>query len=231
VLTACVLAAAACLAVAIAAGGTAYAMLTRKPTSAELSAAAAAGAASRWQRSPAGEIFPAGLGYTTDLLTQETARRIGISPAYGCAGAVDAAVAGLVRRDGCRAALRATYLDQLQGVVYTLGVLAFPGPREAAAFLSRYHAGRYPLGGLRALAIPGTAAARFGDAARQAASAQQAGPYVVLTVAGYADGRPGSAAGGRRPSVFTPATQLAAEVGAPLSQPMTVNCAGGEWSC
>jgi hypothetical protein len=50
-------------------------------------------------------------------------------------------------------------------------------------------------------------------------------------VAGYADGRPAAATGERRPSVFAPATQLAAEVSTPLPQPVTVNCAGREWSC
>ena len=63
----------------------ARAELTRKPTAAELSAAAAFGEASRWQRWPAGQIFPAGLPYTTNLLNDETARRAGIAPGYGCA--------------------------------------------------------------------------------------------------------------------------------------------------
>lgn len=225
------LAAVVLLVAAAGAATRAHAELTRKPTAAELSAAAALGEASRWQRWPAGRIFPATLPYTTDLLNNETARRAGIAPGYTCAAAVDVSLAALTRRYGCRAALRASYLDQLDGVVYTVGVLAFPGPRGAAGFFSQYSAGQAPVRGLRALALPGTPAAAFADAARQAATASLDGPYVVLTVAGYADGRPAAATGERRPAAFAGATQLATEVGTPLTQPLTVRCGAQEWSC
>ena len=216
---------------AVGAVGRARAEMTRKPTPAELSAAAALGEASRWQRWPAGRIFPPTLPYTTDLLNDETARRAGIAPGDACAAAVDTSLSALTRRYGCRAALRASYLDQLGGVVYTLGVLAFPGPRGAAGFFSHYSPGRTPVRGLRALALPGTPAAAFNDAARQAATASLDGPYVVLTVAGYADGRPAAATGERRPSAFDEATDLATDVGTPLAQPVTVRCGTPEWSC
>lgn len=221
----------ACLVAGAGAAAHAHAEMTRKPTAAELSAASAAGLDSRWQRWPAGRIFPARLGYTTDLLTQETAQRLGIAAGDACAPALDSAVAVLARRSGCRAALRASYLDQLGGVVYTLAVLAFPDSRAAARFLSRYPAGRYPVTGLRALGLPGTPAAAFTDAARQATSGSLAGPYVVLTVAGYADGRPAGTAREPRASVFSPATQLGAAIGAPLAQPVAVSCTAREWSC
>jgi NAD(P)-dependent dehydrogenase (short-subunit alcohol dehydrogenase family) len=216
---------------AVGAVGRARAEMTRKPTPAELSAAAALGEAGRWQRWPAGRIFPPTLPYTTDLLNDETARRAGIAPGDACAAAVDTSLTALTRRYGCRAALRASYLDQLGGVVYTVGVLAFPGPRGAAGFFSHYSPGRTPVRGLRALALPGTPAAAFNDAARQAATASLDGPYVVLTVAGYADGRPAAATGERRPSAFDAATDLTTDVGTPLAQPVTVRCGTPEWSC
>lgn len=224
-------AAAIVLVAAFGAAGRAHAELTRKPTSAELSAAAALGEASRWQRWPAGQIFPAKLPYTSNLRNGEAARRAGIAPGDGCAAAVDTALVALTRRYGCRAALRASYLDQLGGVIYTIGVLAFPGPRGAAGFFRHYSAGLIPVRGLHALALPGTPAAAFTDAARQAASASLHGPYVVLTVAGYADGRSAAATGEQRPSAFAPATQLATGIGTPLAQPVTVRCATQEWSC
>jgi hypothetical protein len=222
-------AAAACLVTALAAGLRVQAELTRPPTSAERASAAAAAVAGRWQTWPAGTIFPAAIGYTTGLLTRETARRVGIGTGTGCAAALAGAVARAAERAGCRAAIRATYLDQLQGVVYTAGVLAFPSPRQAAAFARGAGADRLPAG-LRALAFPGTASAGFGDAARQAASHRSRGPYVVLTVAGYADGRPASA-GPARPSVFAPAQQLAGAILAPLARPVSVNCASPQWAC
>jgi hypothetical protein len=43
---------------------------------------------------------------------------------------------------------------------------------------------------VRALAVSGTLAAGFGDAARQMSSVVAAGPYLVMYTTGYADGRP-----------------------------------------
>lgn len=219
-----------CLVTAVVAGSSARSELTRPPTAAERAAAASAAVAGRWQTWPAGRIFPATLGYVTNLLTHENARRVGISAADRCPAALDGAAAGLAERDGCRAVLRATYLDELQGVVYTAGVLAFGSPARAAAFASAFGHSTLPAG-LRAFGPAGTAAARFDDAARQKAVAEHAGPYVLLTVAGYADGRPASATGEHRASVFAPAGQLARELLTPLTLPVTVNCASREWAC
>jgi hypothetical protein len=216
-----------CLVVALVAWGKAHAELTRKPTAAELSAAAAQAVEQRWQTWPAGRIFPASLGYGTSLLSEETATRIGISAADSCVGSVDPALDRLIRRYGCRAALRATYADQLQGVVYTLGVLAFPDVRAALSFVSADR----DKNGLRALALAGTASARFDDAARETGTARQSGPYVILSVAGYADARPAAATGEQRPSDFAPASQLAAAIAAPLDAPTVVRCGTTEWSC
>jgi hypothetical protein len=271
-----------CLALGVTAESSAHAALTRAPTAAERSAAAAAAVASRWRSWPAGRIFPAGLGYLTSLQTTETARRAGISAGSGCRSAIVAVAGRQALQDGCRAALRATYADQLQGVVYTIGVFAFASPRGAAAFLralaadppggpagshaagsraagsrpagsraagsraagsrpaARFHARgadsvlateKSPWYGLRALAVPGTAGARFTNAARQVMTGRQQGPYVALVVAGYADGRPAAAAGRLRYVIFRPARQLAAEVLGPLSAPPAVTCARPEWLC
>jgi hypothetical protein len=228
---ACVaLAGAVCLVTAVAAGSRARAEQTRPPTTAERAAAASAAVAGRWRTWRAGRIFPATLGYVTYLQTREKAQRLAISPADGCAAALAGALAAVAERDGCRAGLRATYLDALQGVVYTAGVFAFGSPARAAAFAGAVTGSALP-DGLRAFGPAGTAAARFDDAARQSAVAQSAGPYVVLTVAGYADGRPASATGERRLSIFSPASQLAGELLAPLSRPVTVNCASRQWAC
>jgi hypothetical protein len=220
-----------CLAVAISAGSSARADLTSKPTRAELSAAAALAVAERWRSWPAGRIFPAELGYTTSLLTQGTARRIGIAPRTACPAGVDAVLRRLAARNGCRAVLRATYVDQLQGVVYTVGVLAFASGRGAGRFVRGLDADRSGVIGLSALAFPGTASAAFSDAARQASTAQRQGPYVVLTVSGYTDGRPAAATLEARGSVFAPATQLASRIIGPLTVPAVVNCRSPQWSC
>jgi type VII secretion-associated serine protease mycosin len=230
-LTACATVAALGLVVAIFATGRAHAMGTVKPTSAELSAAAATGVAQRWERTPAGAIFPAAIGYTTDLYTKETAARVVIDPADSCATAVDATLRAFARRDGCVAAMRADYADQLLGSVYTIGVLAFPSPARASDFYARIPSGAYPATGLNAFAVPGTPAALFDDGARQASATRLAGPYVVLAVAGYPDGRPATNPDEKRDAVFSPITQLVSAVAAPLARPLTVRCGSAEWAC
>jgi type VII secretion-associated serine protease mycosin len=219
------------IAVAVAAGGRAHAEQARKPTPAEISAAGAAGVAQRWERAPAGVIFPAAIRYTSDLFTHETASRVGIAPGTSCAAALDGTLRRLAESDGCVAGMRADYTDELNGSVYTLGVLAFPTAGEAARFYNAVPAGGYPATGLHALAIGGTAAALVRDGARQASAAQAAGPYVVLAVAGYADGRPALAGGERRDSVFDPASQLVSAIAAPLARPVAVRCGSSEWAC
>jgi hypothetical protein len=222
------LTAAVCLAATVTAGVAATRSLHRKPTAAEKAAAARSAMIARWRSWPAGRIFPASLGYHTALLTSETAGRTGISQQDSCAAALAASLAGLPAREHCTAGLRASYADQLQGTVYTIGLFVFPNSRKAAAFLTGLAATQFPL---RALAVAGTASARFDDAARQTSRARQAGPFVIVTTAGYADGRPEASTGETRNSVFAPASQLSSAVINPLTAPVTVNCASREWSC
>lgn len=225
------LAAAACLAVAVAAGAAARADLTRKPSTAQRDAAAAEAVADRWRDLPAGQIFPATLTYSTSLLTTETASRVGVASQSTCGSAIEPGLAGLAASEHCRAGLRATYVDELDGVVYTIGVLAFPNSRDAETFAARLSASRTGPISLLPLALPDTASAQFGPAAGQASTASHGGPFVVLTVAGYADGEPAGPGQQARPAIFAPATQLAGEVIGPLTRPVTVNCASRAWSC
>jgi hypothetical protein len=224
--------AACCLAGGLAAGIAARSTAAATPTAAELSAAAAAGTAQRWERETAGTIFPATVPYTTDLLTQESATRLGISAATGCGPALDHTLTALAARYGCQAGLRATYADQLQGTVYTAGVLAFRTGLAAADFFRNLPQSPFPATGLRTLPLPGTAAALFTDPARQLTTGQQHGPYVVLVVAGYTDGRAAAATAEQRASVFAAANPLASALSAPLGDPAGVNCHdAAQWSC
>ncbi|MEU8121812.1 hypothetical protein AB0C21_24155 [Spirillospora sp. NPDC049024] len=202
--------------------------LTRAPTPAERAAAAAAEPSGRYRTWPAGRIFPAGLRYRLGQASTETARRVGIGPDTRCETAVDDAFANSLTSRGCRAALRATYLDQAQGLAVTVGVVVFPDERtarEAVAWFPSHAAGP----GLRALPFAGSVAARFGDPARQASTAAQGGPYVVAATAGYADGRP--ALRGSLADAAELAPQLVQGVLRPLTAPATVRCGGREWRC
>ena len=143
-IAACATVAVAGVAVATFAGGRVHAEQTRQPTRAELSTAAATAVAQRWERMPAGRLFPATIGYTTDLQTKETATRLGIDPRTACARALDGTLLRRAERDGCVAGLRAGYADQLGGSVYTLGILVFPDKAKASAFYAKVPVIGYP---------------------------------------------------------------------------------------
>jgi hypothetical protein len=253
---------------AVVSAGRAHAELHRGPTATERSAAAAKAVALRWRSWRAGRIFPATLAYLAPDHRGGRALRLGIASRSSCAAGLDAIAAQAAAASGCRAVLRASYTDQLRGVVFTVGVAAFPASRGAAAFLHRLagpavlHGGPgapagtgtavhgdagAPVfsgylrdlpaaagpraGGVRALALPGTAAALFTDAVRQTVSGWQDGPYVVLATAGYADGRPAMAAAEPRYSLFWPAPQLAAALLRPLIAAPHVACGQPGWQC
>ncbi|WP_226900597.1 hypothetical protein [Nonomuraea phyllanthi] len=219
-----------CAVAAGVAGSAAGAELTRGPTAAELQAAARREVAERWRTWPAGRIFPATLPYSAEQGGRERASRIGISPRTSC-DPVDAEAAKALREAGCRGVLRATYVDALQGVLVTIGVVALRDEPGAARARTAFSDSGKPVPGLRPLAFSGTVADRFTPEVRQAGSVRQAGPYLVLTTSGQVDGRPTSAADEQRPAIFAFATEIAEHVLTDLSTPKVPDCAAEEWRC
>nr|BFE34086.1 hypothetical protein GCM10010200_063370 [Actinomadura rugatobispora] len=216
----------------------AWAMLNREPTTAELQRAADAEVARRWEAWPAGRIFPERVGYDLGRGRSEFASRVGIAAQGTCQTAVDPEIAAVLRRHGCRALLRATYTDQLRGVVVTVGVAAFADAWKAdrafkelpTAALPDRSSGVRPA--LRAVSFPGTAAARFIDAARQDRTADRGGPYVLLTTSGHADGRPATAVTKEHPGdPYALAPQVARGISRPLAQKALPDCSRREWRC
>ena len=164
---------------------------------------------SRWQTLPAGQIFPASVSYSLPATVLEdtaplnlNAQRVGIAPQQAdCAkGVTNAAAGAVLRRAGCLAVLRATYVDSTRSYAMTVGVAVVPTdaaaaranaglsqPRLAAAGdadgAARLTAGVSVVG----FAGPG---AELYDYNRQIAASFTDGPYVVMYAAGYADGRP-----------------------------------------
>ncbi|WP_240506201.1 hypothetical protein [Thermoactinospora rubra] len=210
---------------------TVVAELTRGPTEAELAAAAQEEVAERWRTWPAGRVFPESLAYSAEQGGEERARRVGISPLTGCAPAVDEEVRQALREAGCRAVLRATYLDALGGVVVSVGVVVLPDEPRAQRVALAFPQGGSAVPGLRAVPFKGTVAERFTDAGRQAGSVRQAGPYVVLTTAGQSDGRPARAVREQRPAIFAFAPDLGEQVLERLSEPRVPDCAEEGWRC
>jgi hypothetical protein len=163
----------------------------------------------RWQLIPAGQIFPASVSYQLSARTlqdvnplQLNAFRVGIAPQESdCARGVTSAAAGTVlRRQGCQAVLRATYVDATRSFVMTVGVAVLPDAASAARADSgltparlaaaRQAAGADPLPAGVLVLRYGGARGRAYDYNRQVSASFTAGPYVVMYAAGYSDSRP-----------------------------------------
>ncbi len=176
----------------LAVGGFAlHAELTRRATAAEAAAAGRAEIATRWQRLPAGRLFPASISYLSPGKQRTTALRVGIAPATSCAAGLDAPAEQIVRPHGCRTVLRATYSDASGSLAVTVGIVVLPSTAAAQSAASGMTI-QPPPAGVRAVSFPGTRTAGYGEAQRGWFHAVAAnGPYVFLYAAGFTDGRQG----------------------------------------
>jgi hypothetical protein len=160
----------------------------------------------RWRTMTAGQVFPASVGYQLSASVLEDATplslqalRVGIAPQASCsAGVTSTAAAAVLRRSGCEAMLRATYVDATQTYVMTVGVAVLPNAAAADAAdagLSRPRLTAAHDDGEVQLAA-GVLGVRFRglaglyDFSRQISASFTAGPYIVMYAAGYADNRP-----------------------------------------
>lgn len=217
----------------------AWTTYNREPTNAELQVAANKEVARRWQAWPANRVFPGRVPYRPGGNHSEYASRTGIVPDTTCAQGVDEALMATLAKYGCRAVLRATYVDQLQGVVVTVGVVVFPDPWKADRAYKELPKSKGPDEGsgtvkpaLHAAGFPGTASAEFTDEARQDRTIDRGGPYVVLTTSGQSDGRPAAAIKKDRPGdPFTVAPQIGHAIARSLSAKSLPDCADPEWEC
>jgi hypothetical protein len=191
----------------ISATGMAIHLLPRRFTAAQQAQIENWEIASRWQQLTAGRIFPASVPYELSATVLQDATplnldavRAAIAPQSGCgAGVTTSAAAKVLRRDGCKAVLRATYVDATRSYVMTIGVAVLPSdaaakkasqslsqPQLAAADNDR--TSRLPAG-ILVVRYRGTAGAVY-DYSRQISASFPAGPYLVMYAAGYADSRP-----------------------------------------
>jgi hypothetical protein len=193
---------------AVSATGVVIQLLPRQFTAAQQRQIEAWEVIGRWQTMPAGQIFPASVSYPLSATTLQDvaplnldALRVSIAPQQSdCAKAVTSAAAGAVlRRNGCEAVLRATYVDATRSYVMTVGVAVLPTDAAAASTASELSRPRLAAardaggGGLAAGVLVvrfGGAAARLYDYSRQISRSFTAGPYIVMYAAGYSDSRP-----------------------------------------
>jgi hypothetical protein len=179
----------------VAAVGAAHQLLPRRFTAAQQRKIEAWEISRRWFALPAGKIFPATVSYRLsgrDLNSVHglalAARRVTIATSTDCRPAVSPVAARILRRLGCKAVLRATYLDASGSLVATVGIAVLPDSDAATAVVTQlgHRASAEPLS---SMPVARTMAARFGDPQRQLSQVTAAGPYVILSTAGFADGR------------------------------------------
>jgi hypothetical protein len=182
---------------AASAAGVSAQLLPRKFTAAQQQEIMNWETARRWRVLPAGKIFPATISYQlpADALAANTglpltAYRVGISPQTSCTIASDPAAARVLSAGHCAAMLRATYADETDSMLVTVGVAVMPGPGAARSAAGALSAGQELHPGVSAVGFRGTLSGLFGNRERQLDWATSAGPYLILSTVGYADGRP-----------------------------------------
>ncbi len=179
----------------VAAVGAAHQLLPRQFTAAQQRKIEAWEVSRRWLVFPAGKIFPATVTYRVTAHALDSshglalaARRLSIATSTQCGPAVSPVAARILGRHGCKAVLRATYLDASGSLVATVGVAVLPDSDAATAVVTEL--GHRPSAEpLSSLPVARTLAADFGDPQRQLSSVSAAGPYVILSTVGFADGR------------------------------------------
>jgi hypothetical protein len=179
------------------AAGVAGLMLPRKFSGSQQAQITGWETARRWRTHPAGKIFPASVtyqlpGYSLDSGTglSLTARRLGIARQATCTAASDPAAARVLKRRGCAAVLRATYVDSTGSMLVTVGIAIMPNLQAASAAAGQLSHGLKLGAGVRTVAFPGTLAGSFSDRQRQLSWAGNVGPYLVMSTAGFADAMP-----------------------------------------
>lgn len=150
----------------------------------------------RWRDLAAGVIFPASVSYTAPSALDDdpslalSARRVGLAKQASCASVTDPAAAAALDREGCVAVLRATYVDETDSYVVTVGAAALPGAAKAATAARAIKSTRGARSAVHTVPVKGTPASGFTDKRRQLSGVVSAGTYVVLYTVGYTDTRP-----------------------------------------
>jgi len=186
------------LGLAAGAAGAAHEVLPRQFSAAQQQQIMTWEMSRRWRADSAGQIFPAAIVYQVPAQAlyatqnlQLSASRLGIAPQGNCSTDVTAAAARVLAAGRCIAVLRATYADASQSMVVTLGVAVLPDITLASVTWRRLmEADRGLALSVEPFPVPGTEAARFHDRQRQLSVAVWDGPYVVMSVAAFTDGRP-----------------------------------------
>lgn len=152
-----------------------------------------------WRDEPVDKFFPETLGgrggYNGGLYDPKQAiwNRVGISPKTDCDKGLTRYTLKAAKDNGCKAVLRATYVDSTANMVATVAVVVLPegpesGPREKV--YAAYQDHLFDDGVVAPYAVPGTLAAKwkYRNGSALAPVGGENMPYVVAASVGSVDG-------------------------------------------
>ncbi|WP_165953614.1 hypothetical protein [Streptomyces sp. 8K308] len=150
-----------------------------------------------WRDLPVDELFPPEIDGEGAGPGRADRRwiRVAVAPDGACAEALDPLLAEALADAGCHRLVRATYTDETETTVTTVGLLFTEADAAETTTLSGRFADQELAGRADLLpkpyAAPGTVAEDFGDAQRASWSLRVLTelPVVLYTVTGFADGR------------------------------------------
>ncbi len=153
-----------------------------------------------WRDEPADHLFPDHLGRKDgragDVTKPKNAswHRLGISPDTSCDKGLTATVKRAANRLGCKAVLRATYIDPTGNTVATVVLIVLPEGESKKKELEDFFLEQDGQAGtVNPLPVPGTLAAGWKADKRNGAGLSQTGgenlPYAIAATTGAADGR------------------------------------------
>lgn len=152
-----------------------------------------------WTDEPANNIFPDTIGGRDGRLGGLTNpkysywHRLGISPETSCSKGLTAKTLAKAEQLGCKAVLRATYVDPTGDMVATVALVVLPGGTSKNQELAQAFDGMENEGAVAPLTVPGTLAAGWKKIGRNGSALTSTSgehmPYAVAATVGAADGR------------------------------------------
>ncbi|NSC24722.1 hypothetical protein FM076_27625 [Streptomyces albus subsp. chlorinus] len=155
-----------------------------------------------WRNERVDKLFPKTLGSRADARSGAEARfadwhRVGIAQQTDCSAALTGTLAAEVKKRGCKATLRATYVDPTGNLVGTVALIVLPdvdSPEDGMGpFFDAQKDKRTADHGVKAFPVPDSVAAGWKDADRNGSDGVQATdmnfPYAIAASVGSVDGR------------------------------------------
>jgi hypothetical protein len=154
-----------------------------------------------WRNEGVEKLFPATVGDTPNYMYEVSDKklaqwsRMGISQDTSCAKGLSGETREKAEKLGCKAVLRATYVDLTGEMVATVAIIVLPedGSQEMGEYLVEQEDADVPDAAVVPYAVPGTLAAKWREDRRNGMGGYPLGgdllPYAVAVTAGAVDGR------------------------------------------